>query len=263
MSKLRKNSDQNSLSVFDVLASNHVPLAKREPEMKQPRQKKVADRSWEEESAAPKLRHNNIEDVYSARTGSSIRSARCAPDGISENGGPSNGFGVANRNSIFDSEVLNRLAENETAKEKTAAEKSNSYEMRKQKQEEWAASMQPKIGESDEDFMARKAASVSVSRSGSDISNKRQWVKQNSISMFDNGDFERFRAPEGESIQPRQKESDHSWRVAKRASKIQDIESESIERLSSAGQESSYKNMHKSATDRLFDIIQKNSNQKD
>lgn len=252
--RIRKVSDENQLSVFDVLASNHVPLKDREPEMKQPRQKE-ADRSWAEDSPAAKLEHNTPDEVDLARRGNSIRSARCAPDGITNEGGSSNGYGVSGRNSIFDSEVLDRLAEAETNREKTAQERASANDIRKEKADEWKAASQQQLGEGDEDFEARRGPSVN--RLDTET-NRRQWVPQNSISMFDNADFERIAESQGESIQPRQASKDDSWRQAKnaKAHSIQEKQNDMVDRLTEASSEdSSYRSMHQDATDRLFNIL--------
>jgi hypothetical protein len=248
--RIQKVSNENSLSVFDVLASQHQPLKDREPEMKQPTQK-VADRSWAEESPAAKLEHNTPDEIDLARKANSIRSARCAPDGITNEGGSS----VANtsgKNSIFDSEVLSRLADEQTNKEKTAEERASSAQLRSEKAAEWKAASQLQIGESEAEFMARNDSTI---RSASTEQNRRQWVPQNSISMFDNADFERIQKSAGEEIEPRQYAKDDSWRQAKKASTFQQRQSDMVDGLSAEAQDNGYRNQHQDATDRLFDIL--------
>lgn len=252
--RISKVSDENKLSVFDVLASNHVPINQREPEMKQHRQKE-ADRSWAEQSTAAKLEHNTPDSIDLCRKGNSIRSARCAPDGITNEKGPSNGFGISGRNSIFDSEVLSRLAETETGREKTIQEKESSNKIRKEKAEEWKSASQQQLGEDEEDFINRRGSSAVNSRSSE--TNRRQWVPQNAISMFDNTDFERLQETPGQSIERRKSSKDDSWRHAKsaKAKSIQEKQSEMIDRLTEASQDNSYRNQHQDATDRLFNIL--------
>ena len=255
--KIRKVSDEKQISVFDVMASNHVPIKNREPEMKQPRQKE-ADRSWAEESPAAKLEHNTPDEINLYRKGNSIRSARCAPDGITNEGGSDNRYGVAGRNSIFDSGVLDRVAETEDNREKTAQEKTSANALRKDKAEEWKAASQPQIGEGEEDFMSRRGDSVN--RLDTEA-NRRQWVPQNAISMFDNSDFERLAETPGQSIEPRKA----SWRQANNAKSktIQKKQSEMIDRLSdNSVEDSSYRNAHQDATDRLFNIFKKQQDNK-
>lgn len=252
--RISKVSDETKLNLFDVLASNHVPMKDRTPEMRQ-RTQKVADRSWAEESPAARLEHNTPDSIDLARKGNSIRSARCAAEGITNEGGSSNGFGISGRNSIFDSEVLSRLAETETGREKTNQEKATSSQIRKEKAEEWKSASQKQLGEDEEDFLSRRGSSVDNSTSSE--TNRRQWVPQNSISMFDNSDFERVQETPGQSIERRQASKDDSWRQANSAKShsIQERQNDMIDRLTEASQDSSYRSMHQDATDRLFNIL--------
>lgn len=249
--KINKVSNENRLSVFDVLASNHVPIKDREPEMKKPMQK-TADRSWAEPSPAAKLEHNNPEITDLARKGTSIRSARCATDGITNEGGSPSGFGIAGKNSIFDSDILSRLAGMESNKEKTAEERSSTAAIRKEKANEWKAASCAQIGEEEEAFLAKRATSVHALNTET---NRRQWVPQNAISMFDNADFERVQETPGQSIEPRKTAKDTSWKMPKKAQSIQAEQSKMVDRLSESAEDSSYRNMHQDATDRLFDIL--------
>lgn len=248
MRKIQKVSNEGKLSVFDVLASQHEPLKNRDPEMKQPVQKE-ADRSWAVESEAPKLRHNTPDEVDLFRSSKSVRSARCGDDGITDEGGVPSGFGIAGRNSLFDSEVISRLADQQTSKEKTAEERSSTESIRQAKAEEWRSAHQSQLGESEEDFMARKASSINSASAGE---SKRQWVPNNAISMFDDADFERL--AETEQVEKEAKQDD-SWRQVKKAESLQDRENNLVDRLAEDAQSSGYRNMHQDATDRLFNIL--------
>jgi len=250
--KIQKISNENTLSVFDVIASKQEPLKDRQPEMKQPVVKEK-DRSWVEASKAPTLSHNTPDVVDLGRKGNSIRSARCSTEGITNEGGSENGFGVAGKNSIFDSEVLSRLAESQSNKEQTIAEKKTANDLRDQKSQEWKTESQMHVGETESEFMDRKSSLELESRSIE--ANRRQWTPQNAISMFDNSDFERIEDSVGENIERRVASKDDSWRHAKKAETVQDKQSDMIDRLSDSALNSEYKNRNQNATDRLFDVL--------
>lgn len=250
--RIQKISNENTLSIFDVLASKQEPLKDRQPEMKQ-KVVKEKDRSWVEASKAATLSHNTPDVVDLGRKGNSVRSARCSAEGITNEGGSENGFGVAGKNSIFDSDVLSRLAESQSNKENTVAEKKTANDIRTQKSQEWKTESQMHVGETESEFMSRKSSLELESRSIE--TNRRQWTPQNTISMFDNNDFERIADSVGENLQKRVAKKDNSWRQAKKAETIQDQQNGMIDRLSGSASDSEYKNRNQSATDRLFDVL--------
>lgn len=250
--RIQKISNENTLSIFDVLASKQEPLKDRQPEMKQ-QVVKEKDRSWVEASKAATLSHNAPDVVDLGRKGNSVRSARCSSEGITNEGGSENGFGVAGKNSIFDSDVLSRLAESQSNRENTVAEKKTADDLRTQKSQEWKTESQMHVGETEAEFMNRKSALSLESRPVE--TNRRQWTPKNAISMFDNSDFERIEDSVGENLEKRVASKDNSWRQAKKAETIQDRQGDMVDRLSESSSNSDYKNRNQNATDRLFDIL--------
>ncbi len=148
MAPIQKTSDQNNMSVFETLMNDHVPLKERTPEMKSntqtERQKEAQSidqtkrAEWDNQEAASasnKLVHNNTDEIDLMRGPSSIRSARCAPDGITNDGG-SGRFVGSNKNNTFNDALLDIIANSKTSKEITAEEKMTANDMRQQKQDD-------------------------------------------------------------------------------------------------------------------------------
>lgn len=255
MARLQRMSNENHMSVFDSLNVDHVPLDKRSPEIKKKAQKQRDD-SWQENRAAAKLSHNNIDEIDIYRKDKSIRSARCGTDGISHDKSAESGFGTAGRNTISDSETLDRISESRSNKELTTEEKRDTAEARRQKEAEWRQSHSHLPGETDEDFMKRRNIPIGNASVGS---NKKQWVPSGKISMFDEQDFQRVADDHSADKFKTPKLKDDSWKQVRKAETTRDRQNGLIDGLSSSSDNSSYQNMHKNATDRMFNIL----NQKD
>ena len=252
MGRLQKTSDQVNLSIFDTLAQEHVNIEDREPEMKSRTEKQSAfDRSFEEMADSPKLSHSSIDEVDLVRGRHSIRSAACG--NISDEGSSNNAYGVAGKNSVFDPNLLDRLGQVESARERTEAEKASSHAVRAAKQAEYRSQMSPQVGESDESYIGRQASSVV---SNSQTAHRHGWVPNGSISIFDAKDFERVQPTQGESMEKKAAADDKSWQQIKKASTTKEAASGLFDKLAAEDDSANHKNTQKESTDRLFDILQ-------
>lgn len=249
MGKLQKISTEQQINIFESLLTKHVPLNKREPEMKNPQQESQRDRSWESSSVSPKLVHNTPDEIDLVRKGSSIRSARCASEGgITDIGGSGRWVG-ASRNSIANDKLLDSLSKAISSKEATAEEKRASKAVRQMKQDEYKAAHSPQIGD---DAPTQKGANI-TSVSAQSVSPYR--APMGKISIFDNFDHERVKPLPGETMEKRETKKDTSWQHGKKASTMQDATNRYIDDISNQPQPSNNKNLHKSATDRLFETL--------
>lgn len=255
---LRKQSENNkSVDTFLVHTSKkdyRKELNDRNPELKQERVVEK-DRSW----AAPKMAQNAYGDTL-ARNASSIRSSRCAIDGgITNNGGPTKQVGVENKNTIWDSNSLEKIANTLSTQETTKIEKESSDRIRMKKQAEYKQSIMPKVGE--EDVIMQKTANVS---SAAAKASGKGWVPTNKISMFDKTDnFERLDALQ-DRVNP--KVSEEKVKTAKvHGSKIVKTSKEAshnfVDAIIDQDKKTVYKSVHNDAVDRLFNAL--NKKQKD
>jgi len=278
MGRIQKVSDQHKMSIFDAMANNQQPLGeqsydrthsaqnaphRRVPELKKStptsreieKQELEAERyaSWEENGRHPTLSHNTPDEIDLVRKGDSIRSARCAPDGITNEGGSGRGIG-SSRNSIADDEYLDRMSEAQTNKEATVEERRAWEAVRAIKEAEYRDAHYPRLGENEAEYLARRGDGVTPNhtayRSG-------KWVPYGQISMFDDQDFERI--PE-RKMETREAKKDDSWQQVKRASTMQDSSGRYVDSLTPEREGSNYKNLHKDSVDRLFDSLVNNKN---
>jgi hypothetical protein len=258
MGKLQKTSNEHKTGIFDAMLNKHVPLNQREPEMKQPRKEAERDRSWETLSDSPKLAHSTPDEVDLVRSGRSVRSARCAPEGITDMGGSGKFIG-SSRNSIADKAFLDHIAKSATSKEATAEERRASKAMRDLKQQEFRSGQNQKIGEADAAYLSRKGSSIASP--GGQIAN-RYMPGVGKMSIFDNSDFERVQPTAGEKMEKREVKKDNSWQQAKKAHTSKDVVNKVFDELSGNAQDNGYKSVHKDSVDRLFDAIVNGMNKK-
>ena len=248
---IRKQSETSKL--VDSLLSGlekkdyRKELANREPEMKQQKQAE-RDRSWAVQKGYESTEFNNPV----ARSGNSIRPSRCdSQSGISDIGGPTKHVGVTGKNSIFDTEVLSRMAQELSSKEKTFEEKSSTDRLKMKKQAEYKQNMSPKIGE--EESVEKVASITGDSITGS----SKGWVPANKFSIFDtNENFDRLTALT-ERVNPtvaKEKKVEKTASVSKALSS-KDLTNKFVEGISNQDSNSSYKSMHKETVERLFNIL--------
>lgn len=267
MSKIRKVSEQSTLSIFDFLDSPPKPLNEisydqinrdqsdfyksefkkdaltdRQKEIKDTNNKRKEDLSQIQRQA--KLEHNSFDEIDLMRSGRSIRSARYdTKDGITDTGGSSL-FGMQSRMPQQESKEL-------TNREITELRKEASAQIRKKKEEEYRQSHLPMIGE-DESYSredSRKIASNSVVESS-------QHLKQSgTISMFDNVDFERIQDKTMEVRSPKSK--DDSWKKVQKTSSYQDREKNMIDSFlnQSNSDQNQTDNFREDTTSRLYNAM--------
>lgn len=261
MGRIQKVSNQSQINIFEALMNDHVPLKDRTPEIRKntptTKDKEIQDNSqsrrdeWDNiksaEADTPKLRHNFLDEVDLTRNSSSIRSARCAPDGITNNKS-SDRFVGSNSNSVWSADDLDKIANSSTAKENMAEERESSKKMRDLKQAEYRNSQLPKLGESEESYLTNKGDSIT--------SNHTQGGGYNppagKISIFDNEDFERV---SDHKMEVRKAKKDDSWKTPRRNMSTKDMGDGLIDKLSSDSEDSKYKSLHKNSVDRIFEAI--------
>lgn len=249
---IRKQAE--NLNLVDSLlngkekANYRKELAERQPEMKQAK-KVEKDRSWAVEKGAQQTEYNNP----ISRSGNSVRSARCASDGITDIGGPTKHVNVTGKNSIWDSEVLSKAASVLSSQETTRLEKESVEAIRQKKQAEYKQSMSPKLGDDALD-LAKKASSVSPTAA---TSSGKGWIPVNKLSMFDeNTNFDRLTALT-ERVNPTVKKEEKQVQV-KQASKVlssKDVTARFVDGIVDQGKESSYRSMHNDSVDRLYKVL--------
>jgi len=252
----RKNSNNSDL-VNSLLSANtdgkknyRQELANREPEMKKAQQVKK-DRSWAVESGSEPTEFNNP----IARSGSSVRPARCASEGgITDMGGPTKQVNVTGKNSIWDSEVLTRLASTPSSKERVEEEKQSSSRLRELKQAEYKQSIGPRLGDNE---------TVSTERGNSVTSapvqfSRNNWVPAHKHSIFDTNDnFDRLTAL-NERVNPtvpKEEKTVHAS-VPSKSLSSKEISAKFVDGISNQEKNSSYKSVHNDAVDRLYKILQ-------
>ena len=261
MGRLQKVQNQTQVSIFEALLNEHVPVKDRQPEMKK-ESARTAERQaraeanreeWEVRSESPKLRHSNPAEVDLARRGNSIRSARCASTGITNERGSGRYVGSSKNQTPVS--ALDAAIEKMTKREATAEEKRASSELRSMRQAEYRSAQSPRLGEADESILTGKAANITSNHAQQ---SSRYAAGAGKISIFDNSDFERI--PE-RKMEVRQAKTDDSWKQPKKAFSSKDATNRLVDGLGSQNN-SEHKSLHKDATDRLFDAIVNNLNNK-
>lgn len=258
MGRLQKSSNEHKTGIFDAMFNKHVPLNQREPEMKQPKQDKERDRSWEVSSKAEKLAHSTPDAVDLSRNGRSVRSARCASEGITDLGGSGKFIG-ASRNSVANKELLDKIAKTMTSKESTSEERRASKSIRELQQKEFRTAHNGKIGDDDAAYLSRKSANVSSQ--GGQMSS-RYSPPVGKISIFDNSDYERLQPTAGEKMEKREAKKDDSWQQVKKAQTTKDVANKVFDDLSGSAQDNGYRSVQKESVDRLFGAILNGMNKK-
>ena len=256
MGKLQKINTEKTASIFDAILSKHVPLKDHQPEMKQAKAEKTKDRSWETLSDAKKLAHSSIDEVDLGRGIHSIRSAACGAGGLSSDGGSGNFIG-ANKSASMSASVLDKIQQIITAKEATIEEKRASKSIRQAQQSEFRNANSPKIGD---DFATDKGSSVTSNHTS--ISG-RYAPGMGRMSIFDNSDFERVQDLPGEKMEKRHAKKDDSWQQLKKAQTMKDASDTLLDALAEKPQDSGYKSVQKSTTDRLFAALTKSQTKKE
>jgi hypothetical protein len=247
---IRKQSE--NMNYDALLGSNNKKvdyrkeLAERQPEMKRAK-KAEKDRSW----ADQKTQNEAYGDTIS-RGRSSIRPARCASDGgITDMGGSKKQIGSETNNSIWDSEVLSKMANQLSSREATAAEKESSARIRQKKQAEYKQSMSPKLGDDAVELAKKSSAVNSVSAKASG----KGFIPANAISMFDtNTNFDRLSALQNRVAPKVEKEAKTNLPMKKVASS-KDMTNRLFDGVTSESKDSSYKSVHNDAVSRLYKIL--------
>jgi len=256
MGKIQKASEEQNIDIFKAIFDKHIPLKNRACEIKQAKANKQRDRFWETTSTSSKLSHNTPDEVDLVRTGKSIRSARCASNGITNEGGSGNQIG-ASRHSVANADFLAKIASLPTSKECTKEEKRASKNIRSLKQTEYKESQQMRVGEEEIDQLSKKSSSIASSR----VDQRGRYIPPlGKISIFDNSDYERLQPTAGELMEKREYKKDTSWQQVKKAQTITDTSSKAFDDLSSQSQDNGYKNLHQSSVDRIFNAIINNTN---
>lgn len=251
MGRLQKISKERQAELFEAMVKPHVPLAQHQPEMKKRAEEAQRDRSWETDSVAPKLSHSTPDQLDLIRGGHSIRSARCAPDGITNIGGSGKMIG-ASRNSVADRAILDMAAKALSSRERTTEEKKAAQNIRAMKQSEYVASHKPRIGDDAASYLSRKGNSVASA--GGQMSS-RYTPAVGKISIFDNADHERVKALPGETMEKREAKKDDSWQSFSKPKTTREAGSQMFDNLAQAAQKSGYKNQQRNSVDRLFESI--------
>mgnify|MGYP003542995885 FL=1 len=226
-------------------------VSERQPEMKQAK-KVTEDRSWAVQKPAEGTKYNNP----IARSGNSVRSARCASEGgLSDIGGPSKHVNVSGKNSIWDSDVLSNIANTLSSKEATRIEKESSSILRKKKQEEYKQSMSSKLGEEDDEELSKKASSISPVAG---VASGKGFIPANKISMFDtNSNFDRLTALT-ERVSPKveiNKEVIVEPKKVSKAMSSKDLSSKFIDSIVNQPEEKVSTSIHDSAVERLYKVL--------
>lgn len=255
MGKLQKISNESSPSVFDALFTKHQSLKDREPEMKSARAETPKDRSWATLNPAPKLQHNDFEEIDLVRGSHSIRSARCGEGGISNNGGTGRFIG-SNKDASMSSKNLDAINQEKTAKEATSEEKKSSASIRNLREAEYRQSQSPRIGD---DYVPANGSTISKSNGGM---NSRYSPGAGKMSIFDNADFERVQDLPGEKMEKKVASKDNSWQEVKKNQTLQDANGKLFDNLTSESQKSGYKSVHNQTVNRLFDAMMKSKETK-
>jgi len=170
-----------------------------------------------EDQKAKKL--NNSEVINSTRSANSVLNA--GGGSIRDEGGPSKYIGAETQNSIWDTNVVEKLAGTQSNKEKTDAEKENRQAQRKSIRQESLDNMTEALSQTD----TRKASDIS-SLSERESVNYRKPVSNN-LSIFDSEVFDNM--PEktaGEIMADNariEKEADTSWRDNRGTFKSKDV----------------------------------------
>lgn len=216
----REESEVTEDSLLGVSRSL-LEFAKREEKKAEAEPKKAEREDWQEIKAARKLDNNQA--VQSRFADAILSAGGSGKGGISNLGGSSRQYGSRTQNSIFDSEVLDRLAKEPDNREKTKEEKLSRDQYRNTLRQETLDSMVEGL----KNVETRKDSTVT--NLGEFVARSSNYTPpRNNISMFDD-DKNFSRVPdktEGEidkdlSRQPREK--DTSWREVKGSSRINNV----------------------------------------
>lgn len=162
---------------------------------------------------------NNSEVINSIRSANSVLSA--GGGSIKDEGGPRKYIGSETQNSIWDTDIIEKLAGTKSNKEKTDEEKENTQNMRKSIRQESLDNMTEALSQTD----TRKVADVSNMSELNSINYRKPL--SNNLSIFDTEIFDNM--PEktaGEKMAGEvrtKKEADTSWREKRGTFKSQDV----------------------------------------
>lgn len=187
---------------IDFVTQSLEPPASIEPTDIQP---KIA-----KQSKLERARHLDNKDQITR--GGKVMSA--ASGKISNLGGPKKYIGSQTKNSIWDSNVIDRLKETPDSKEISTSEKSDKEHLRKSMKKERLDEMVDNLQKTD---LRKDATLTNIGTfQGSNYNSPK-----NSISIFDSGDFERVpEKTDGEKMveeNRKPKEEDNSWKILSRA----------------------------------------------
>tara|TARA_Y100000310_G_scaffold258362_1_gene266745 strand:- start:288 stop:959 length:672 start_codon:yes stop_codon:yes gene_type:complete len=190
------------------------------PEMKPKKPRKEAKKYYTPGLESQKAQSMNNGSAIDSR-GDKFLSANQGT--VRDEGGSGAYMGKETNNSIWDSEILQRLADKQSNHEKTAEEKEHTEKVRNGFKQERMDSMVDSLQDSD----LRKANTVGdLTAADGSAARSRYRMPENNISIFDTGNFDRVpEKSEGDKVREAArapKEKDDSWRGPKPAQKLND-----------------------------------------
>lgn len=250
-----KVSNQNKISIFDVLeAQAKAPTRsnedmkpktdwageanQRQPEMKsawrkQREEQKKAERQHIfdiESQKERKLSHNSTEAESNdeTRTGHSIRSARTG--NIKEDGGSSGQ--IKAQNSIFNPDAIVAAINAKSTQEIINQAEGKRQTRRTEAEKKYRESQIPDV--SQDDYAFRNASSIIPAKGASGMRDPNNGkVPTSKMSIFDNKDFERLQATDGEKMEKKSEKKDDSWKEPSKTRSTREVTNEMFDRMAS------------------------------
>ena len=162
---------------------------------------------------------NNSEVINSVRSANSVLNA--GGGSIRDEGGPRKYIGSETQNSIWDTDVVEKLSGTLSNKEKTDAEKENRQAMRKSVRQESLDNMTEALSQTD----TRKASDVSSLSERESVNYRKS--SSNNLSIFDSNVFDDMPEKTAGEIMAEnarvEKEADTSWRNNRGTFKSKDV----------------------------------------
>jgi len=162
---------------------------------------------------------NNSEVINSVRSANSVLNA--GGGSIRDEGGPRKYIGSETQNSIWDTDVVEKLSGTLSNKEKTDAEKENRQAMRKSVRQESLDNMTEALSQTD----TRKASDVSSLSERESVNYRKS--SSNNLSIFDSNVFDDMPEKTAGEIMAEnarvEKEADTSWRNNRATFKSKDV----------------------------------------
>ena len=215
---LQRMSDQHKIKFTEKVAEEAPVEIRQEDWARSP--------DTMEDQKSKKL--NNSEVIDSVRSANSVLSA--GGGSIKDNGGPSKYIGSSTQNSIWDTDIVEKLSETKSNKEKTLEAKEHIQNVRKNVRKESLDNLTKALEHTD----TRKSSDV---QSLSELTPTQRKASPNNLSIFDTEVFDNM--PEktaGEKIAEAaraEKDVDDSWRGTKGTLKSTDIVNNLFDKLMS------------------------------